>query len=140
MFTVGRLADLAGVNVETVRYYERRGLLPAPPRTEAGYRRYGEDDVWRLRFIRRAKDLGFTLSEVAELLGAGRPRSSAGVVEAAEAKLAELDAAARRIEGQRQALLGLLSVCGHDELGCLALATPCTTPEMADQPRSTPWP
>ncbi|MPY94460.1 MAG: MerR family transcriptional regulator, partial [Acidimicrobiia bacterium] len=61
-FTVGQLAREAGVNVETIRYYERRGLLPSPPRTHAGDRRYSEDDIWRLAFVRRAKDLGFTLA------------------------------------------------------------------------------
>lgn len=66
--TTGELADRADVNVQTVRYYERRGLLPEPPRTDAGYRRYGPEDVRRLRFIRRAQELGFTLDEIGELL------------------------------------------------------------------------
>lgn len=66
--TVGQLADKAGVNIETVRYYERRGLLPKPARTDSGYRQYEPDAVKRLRFIKRAKGLGFTLHEVEELL------------------------------------------------------------------------
>ena len=79
-FTIGRLAETAGVNVETVRYYERRGLLEQPPRPGQGYRQYSDADVWRLQFIRRGKDLGFTLAEIAELLGPegdGRRRRSA---------------------------------------------------------------
>lgn len=66
--TVGQLADQAGVNIETVRYYERRGLLPKPARTDSGYRQYDPDAVTRLRFIKRAQGLGFTLHEVEELL------------------------------------------------------------------------
>jgi Hg(II)-responsive transcriptional regulator len=66
--TVGQLARRAGVHIETVRYYERRGLLPDPERTDSGYRRYEPDAVARLRFIKRAQGLGFTLHEVEELL------------------------------------------------------------------------
>lgn len=66
--TTSRLAQLGGVNVETIRYYERRGLLLKPPRTEAGYRQFSPDAAQRLRFIKRAQELGFTLDEVGELL------------------------------------------------------------------------
>jgi MerR family copper efflux transcriptional regulator len=66
--TIGQLARCAAVNVETVRYYERRGLMPAPARRESGYRLYTDDDLERMRFIRRAKDLGFTLREIEDLL------------------------------------------------------------------------
>ena len=65
---IGLLANQAGVNVQTVRFYERRGLLPAPARRESGYRVYGPNDVHRLRFIRHAKTLGFSLSEIATIL------------------------------------------------------------------------
>ena len=68
MMKVGQLAERAGVHVETVRYYERRGLLPAPERTDSGYRQYEPEAVARLRFIKRAKVLGFTLHEIEELL------------------------------------------------------------------------
>ena len=67
--TISQLAHKAGVHVETVRYYERRGLLREPPRTPAGYRQYSSADLWRLQFIARAKQLGFTLAEVARLAG-----------------------------------------------------------------------
>ncbi len=66
--TIGALAGAAGVGRETVRFYERKGLIDDPPRTPAGYRRYPNDTVQRLRFIRRAQELGFTLGEIAELL------------------------------------------------------------------------
>lgn len=66
--TVGNLAKQVGVNLETVRFYERRGLLPEPMRKESGYRIYGSDDLHRLRFIRQAKALGFSLNEIAMIL------------------------------------------------------------------------
>lgn len=66
--TIGRLAKQAGVGIDTVRFYERRGLLPEPDRTISGYRVYGEDTAARILFIRRAKRLGFTLDEIATLL------------------------------------------------------------------------
>ncbi len=67
--TIGQVASGAGVNVQTVRYYERRGLLPKAPRTPGGYRTYDPEAVARLRFIKRAQDLGFSLEEITELLG-----------------------------------------------------------------------
>jgi len=66
--SIGQLAKAAGVNVQTVRYYERRGLLPEPPRTESGYREYPPSDVARIGFIRRAQGLGFSLREIGDLL------------------------------------------------------------------------
>ena len=66
--TIGELARAAGVNVETVRYYQRRGLLKEPPRPIAGYRRYAASEVGRLRFVKRAQMLGFTLGEIADLM------------------------------------------------------------------------
>lgn len=66
--TTGEAADQAEVNVQTVRYYERRGLIPEPPRTSGGFRQYSPDHVARIRFIKRAQELGFTLEEAGELL------------------------------------------------------------------------
>jgi MerR family mercuric resistance operon transcriptional regulator len=71
--TIGRLARTAGVHLETVRYYERIGLMPAPDRTEGGHRSYAVAHVRRLRFIRRARDLGFTLDDVRALLELAEP-------------------------------------------------------------------
>jgi MerR family transcriptional regulator, copper efflux regulator len=67
--TIGQVADAADVNIQTIRYYERRGLCPTPRRTPAGYRQYAEDAVARLRFIKQAQNLGFSLAEIQELLG-----------------------------------------------------------------------
>ena len=66
--TIGRLAKQAGLGIETVRFYERQGLIAPPPRTDSNYRIYPEEEVNRLKFIKRAKDLGFTLKEIKELL------------------------------------------------------------------------
>jgi DNA-binding transcriptional MerR regulator len=85
----GRLAREIGVNVQTLRYYERRGLLPEPRRTPGGFRDYDDTAVALLRAVRAAQRLGFTLSEIAGLLGRGRRR--AGLQEAATTKLAEIE-------------------------------------------------
>ena len=80
---IGEAAEQAGVNVQTLRYYERRGLLPKPPRRTSGYREFPDDAVRIVRFIRRAQDLGFSLDEVEELL---RLRRSRGATAAASAR------------------------------------------------------
>lgn len=67
-FTIGEVAKLSGIGLETVRFYERKGLIAEPPRTDSGYRQYPKDVLARIRFIRRAKELGFTLREIIELL------------------------------------------------------------------------
>lgn len=95
------LARLTGCNLETIRYYETVSLLPPPARTRAGHRSYGPEDVRRLLFIRRARDLGFSLVDVRGLLGLGALRSCAEVKERSERHLAEVRvkiADLRRIE------------------------------------------
>ena len=73
---VGEVAKKAGVNLQTIHYYERRGLLPQPPRTGSNYRAYPEDSVRRVQFVKRAQELGFTLKEIKELLSLrARPRA-----------------------------------------------------------------
>lgn len=67
--SIGQVATAADVNIQTIRYYERRGLFPTPPRTAAGYRQYSDEAVARLRFIKHAQELGFSLREIQELLG-----------------------------------------------------------------------
>src|SRR5215468_10396737 len=91
--TIGQVARQVGVGVETVRFYERQGLLEQPARRESGYRQYAEDVVARLRFIRRAKELGFSLKEVAELIALDAdPATSCGdVKQRAEAKIADIE-------------------------------------------------
>ena len=103
---IGQLAQRAGVGIDTVRYYERQGLLPEPLRQASGYRSYIPGDVARLQFVRRAKALGFTLEEIRDLLKATAMEKLTDV----EAKLAELT----RI---RDGLQTLIDVCpGHGAL------------------------
>src|SRR5258708_6342742 len=89
--TIGHLAREAGVNLETVRYYERRGLLPKPPRSASGYRLFPSDAARRLRFISRAQELGFSLKEIRELLSLRVSQRKSGPVlrERSGAKIAD---------------------------------------------------
>lgn len=111
--TIGQLARAAGVRVATVRFYERRGLLAAPARSEAGYREYARDDAVRLVFIRRAQELGFSLAEVHDLLDLfGDPRTDCAAVKArAEAKLSDLAARLRDLRKVQRALARLAGRC-----------------------------
>ncbi|WP_051362102.1 MerR family transcriptional regulator [Solimonas soli] len=117
--TIGRLAERAGVGIDTVRYYERAGLLPPPPRRASGYREYPADSVRRLRFIRRAKELGFTLTEIGELLELSGPRGgTAAVKKAAQAKLALVEHKLAELQRVRDGLGLLIDACpGHGPLG-----------------------
>lgn len=113
---IGELARAAGIGVETVRFYEREGLIPAPPRRASGYRMYPPDTIDRLRFIRRAKDLGFSLSEINDLLSlAGQPEGDRGEVKRiAEDKLDEIERRIRDLENVRAVLAHLTAQCsGH---------------------------
>lgn len=112
--TIGEVARRAGVKVETLRYYERHGLVPEPARSAAGYRQYGADTVRRIRFIRRAKALGFTLAEIRELLGlrAAPGVSCADVRAQAEAKIAEIDTRLQALVRMKSALARLARECG----------------------------
>lgn len=111
--TIGRLAEGAGVNVETIRYYERRGLLPEPHRTESGYRQYSPDAVRRIRFIKRAQALGFTLDEIAELLRLRvAPGTNCNAVEArAKQAIARINAKVVELERMRLPLRRLVRAC-----------------------------
>jgi MerR family mercuric resistance operon transcriptional regulator len=111
--TTAALAKEGGVNVETIRYYERHGLLPKPPRTPSGYRKFSGDAVARLRFIRRAQELGFSLKEIKDLLAIRlKPGSScADVRRKAESKLADVDEKIRQLHDIREALLKMTKTC-----------------------------
>jgi MerR family mercuric resistance operon transcriptional regulator len=113
--TISRLAQLGGVNLETIRYYERRGLLPKPPRTEAGYRQFSPDAARRLRFIKRAQELGFSLEEVRELLALRiEPRKNRASVRArAEAKITDIDRKIAALDAMRSSLRDLAERCEH---------------------------
>ena len=118
--SIAELARSAGVGVETVRYYQRRGLLPdpRPQRTGvSGIRHYGPDEARRLRFIRSAQTAGFTLEEIAELLrldaSGDRPRAR----EMARARIAELDAKIAELKKARQSLARLARECAAGDKG-----------------------
>ncbi len=124
--TIGRLAERAGVNIDTIRYYERNGLLPAPARRASGYREYAAGDIERLRFIRRAKDLGFTLTEIAELLSltANRHNDMRGVKRKAEDRLAQVEIKIKELQRVRRGLQKLIAACpGHGELARCPIVT-----------------
>jgi Hg(II)-responsive transcriptional regulator len=114
--SIGELARAAGIGVETVRFYERQGLIPDPPRRASGYRMYPPGAIDRLRFIRRARDLGFSLSEINDLLSlAGQPEGDRGRVKRiAEGKLAEVEGRIRDLQNVRTVLAHLTAQCsGH---------------------------
>src|SRR5215813_14958417 len=97
---IGAAAEQAGVNVQTLRYYERRGLLPRPPRRVSGYRDFPDDAVRVVRFIKRAQDLGFTLDEVDELLRLRRQaaRDKTRIRAVAERRIAQIDQKVAELE------------------------------------------
>lgn len=111
--TIGQLARRAHVNVETVRYYERRGLIPEPPRRESGYRQYSQDVAARMEFIKCAKEVGFSLKEVSELLSlrAGPDATCGDVKKRAEVKVANIEEKVRDLERMKNALLELIAAC-----------------------------
>jgi MerR family transcriptional regulator, copper efflux regulator len=114
--SIGKLAKLAGVNIDTVRYYERNGLLAPSTRLASGYRRYGDLELARLRFIRRAQKLGFSLKEINSLLGLSARRNVAQVKRAAQTKLADVDARIADLQRMRDGLSLLVEACpGHGQ-------------------------
>jgi MerR family mercuric resistance operon transcriptional regulator len=111
--TIGQAARNAGIDVETVRFYERQGLLQEPPRRSSGYRQYPEDVVARLRFIRRAKELGFSLKEIKELLALRVDPSTtcAEVRKRAESKITDVEAKIEALHKIKKALTKLTNTC-----------------------------
>jgi MerR family mercuric resistance operon transcriptional regulator len=109
--TIGKVARAAGVNVETVRYYQRSGLVPEPPRPAGSVRRYSEETVARLRFIKRAQELGFTLSEVGRLLALGDPQSCARARALAAEKLSVVRARIADLDRMGAVLESLVERC-----------------------------
>lgn len=129
---IGAVAARAGVNIQTLRYYERRGLLEAPERTAAGYREYPSETVQLIRFVKRAQDLGFTLAEIEELIAlrdaSGRRRGDVRAL--AEAKMRDIDQKLAQLQAMRSALYTLIDscVCGKERPTCPIL-------EALDDPR-----
>lgn len=111
--TTSEVAERADVNVQTVRYYERRGLIPEPPRTSAGYRQYGPEHVARIRFIKRAQELGFTLEEAHELLAlrAAPSADRRAVRQVAREKIDEVRAKIRDLVRIEATLEELVAAC-----------------------------
>ncbi len=128
--TIGHLARDAGINLETVRYYEREGLLPKPPRSASGYRLFPPEAVRRLRFIKRGQELGFSLREIRELLSLRvSPRtSSAEIRKRAEVKIADIQRKIKTLESMEQTLRKLTKSC----TGC-GLITDCPILESMDK-------
>ena len=115
--TIGGLASAAGVGVETVRYYQRRGLLPEPARSPGEVRRYAEQDLKRLRFIRSAQAAGFTLNENKELLDLDAADDRARARELARDRVAALDERIEELRGARSALAALATACANQRGG-----------------------
>lgn len=112
-FKIGKLAEHAAVNLQTIRYYEREGLLPEPPRLTSGYRLYPDTAVRRVRFIKRAQEIGFSLAEIRELLSLriDARRESAEVRALAETKIADIDAKIRTLKAMKTVLNRLTERC-----------------------------
>jgi len=127
---IGQLARQAGVPIDTVRYYERQGLVPEPPRSASGYRQYGPDDVTRLEFIRRAKTLGFTLEEIGELMAISGNYSNDmnEMKQKASMKLELVEARLAELQRMRDALRLLVEACpGHGPLATCPIMAALTT-------------
>ena len=116
-FSIGEAATRSGVSAKMVRHYESLGLLPAVARTGSGYRRYGGSELHTLRFIRRARDLGFSMAEIAELLTLwqNRRRASADVKRSAQRHVADLDKRMAATAAMRQTLHHLADCCQGDQ-------------------------
>jgi MerR family mercuric resistance operon transcriptional regulator len=125
--TISRLASQGGVNLETVRYYERKGLLPKPPRTKAGYRIFPDETLRRLRFIKRTQQLGFSLTEIREFLALRiKPRTEREHIRAqVEAKIVDIEREIKSLEAMKNTLQRMTERCdGCGPLpGCPILAS-----------------
>lgn len=112
-YTIGSLARAAGVGIQTVRFYERKGLLARPPRPGPTYRQYNADHVSRIRFIKRAQALGFSLKEITALLGlTSHPRATCAEVQThADRKRVEIDAKIRDLQRMKRSLEELSKAC-----------------------------
>lgn len=116
MFTIGKFAKAGEVGVETIRFYQRKGLL-AIPSSAGGMRRYGAEDLRRLKFIRKAQTAGFTLEEIKELLSLDAGNDHARANEMAEARINELDIKIAELQQARNSLAKLSDQCCHTQQG-----------------------
>jgi DNA-binding transcriptional MerR regulator len=116
--SIGALSERTGVKVPTIRYYEGVGLLPEPPRTESNRRTYGPEDIRRLRFIRHARELGFEVEDIRQLLAlSSDPQRPCGEVDAIARKhLAEIESKIARLEGLRAEVRRMVEQCASGEI------------------------
>lgn len=113
---IGEAAQLAGVNVQTLRYYERAGLLPEPPRRPSGYRQYGDDTVNLVRFIKHAQELGFTLRDISQLIALRTsPKNCSRAGALARTKIEEIDLRLERLTAIRKTLADLERACRNGD-------------------------
>ena len=110
---IGEVAERGGVNLQTIRYYERKKLLPAPKRRESGYRMFPESTVGRIRFIKRSQELGFSLAQIAELLSirVNPGKSSSEVRDLAESKIVDIEEKIRTLQAMREVLGRFVNRC-----------------------------
>jgi len=113
MITIGKLAKRVNLNIETIRYYERKGLIPKPRRRESGYREYSDETTKRILFIKHAKDLGFSLKEINELLSLKLDpgTSCSDVRKKAEIKIEDIEGKIKTLRKMKKALLKLTTIC-----------------------------
>jgi len=140
---IGEAARLAGVSAKMVRHYESLGLLGGVQRTDSGYRLYGQADVHRLRFIRRSRELGFSMTEIAELLGlwGNQERTSASVKRIAQHHVDELSRRIAAMQAMQRSLQQLLQCCSGDERPeCPILDDLAGLHEAEAKPRASPCP
>lgn len=116
MLSIAKFAEAGGVGVETVRFYQRKGLLDTPPK-DGGIRRYGKEDLRRLRFIRRAQLAGFTLEEIAKLIALDASHDRQQVRELALTRIAALEAKIAQLQQAHSALIRLSTECGAGRAG-----------------------
>lgn len=129
---IGQMAKKTGVPIDTIRHYERIGLLRPAARLASGYRRYGDAELKRLRFIRRAKALGFTLDEIQELLALSAGRNVQSIRKAASARLADIERRMKELTRIRESLRQLVAACpGHGR----AESCPILNALQQDEPR-----
>jgi DNA-binding transcriptional MerR regulator len=133
--SIGQVAAGAGVNVQTLRYYERRGILPRPARSGSGRRQYTADAIRLIRFIKRAQVLGFTLKEVEELIALRRTRARdrVRVRRLARARLGDVDVRIARLQAVRKAIAGLVEACD-----CETATLECPILAALDDPSPPP--
>ena len=134
--TSGRVARAAGIGIETIRFYERIGLLAPPPRTDSGYRQYPQETVERLRFIKNAQRLGFTLGEIAELLALHQAVVTCDdVKQRAVAKIDAIDGKVSALQVVKQQLVDLIQRC---EVECTTSCTVMLSPGSCGSEEENP--